>query len=74
MMTYRRRASPKHYDDMTEVCIVEGAPHTAKRRLGVPLWCPPPTYIKGGGEVADPRGGAMGGSPTLSDHGFRQNP
>ena len=40
---------------------MEGAPHTAKRNFGMPLGCPPPTYIKGGGEVASPRGRAMGG-------------
>ena len=45
---------------------MEGAPHTAKRRLGVSLGCPPPTYIKGGGEVAGPRGGAPWGESYLN--------
>ena len=30
MMKLQRRASPKNYDDMTEVLTVEGAPHTAR--------------------------------------------
>ena len=37
---------------------MEGAPHTAKTNLGVPLGCPLPTYIKEGGRGGRPRRGA----------------
>ena len=44
---------------------MEGASHTAKRRLDVPLACPPPMYIKEGEEEAGPRGGAPRGGVLL---------
>ena len=44
---------------------MEGAPHTAKRTIDVPLGCALPTYIKEGEEEAGQGGGApWGGSPT----------
>ena len=45
---------------------MEGAPHTAKRILGVPLGCPPPPYIKEGRRRWPALGVARhgGGSPT----------
>ena len=36
--------------------------------------CLPPTYIKGGGEVASPKGRAMGGSPTWAPGPSRVRP
>ena len=42
---------------------MEGGTAHAKRNFGV-YGVPPPTYIKGGGEEAGPRGRAKGGSPT----------
>ena len=42
---------------------MEGAPHTAKRTIDVPLGCPLPVY-KGGGEGSVPRGARHGASPT----------
>ena len=44
---------------------MEGAPHTAKTNLGVPLGCPLPTYIKEGGRGGRPRGGAPKGGVLL---------
>ena len=44
---------------------MEEAPHTAKRRLGVPLGCPPPMYIKEGEEEAGPIGGVPRGESYL---------
>ena len=35
---------------------MEGAPHTAKRRLGLPSGCPLPKYIKEVGREAGPLG------------------
>ena len=46
MMFYRRRASPKLYNDRTEVEYLEGAPDTAKQSTCVSMGCPPPPYIK----------------------------
>ena len=56
MMFYRRRASPKHCYDMTEVDYGGGGTHTAKRSkrsIVVSMGCPLATYIKEWG-----RGGA----------------
>ena len=49
---------------------MEGAPHTAKTNLGVPLGCPLPTYIKeekeeAGGLEGARQGGVQLGFPIL---------
>ena len=44
---------------------MEGAPHTAKTNLGVPLGCPLPMYIKEGEEEAGPRGARQEGGVLL---------
>ena len=54
---------------------MEGAPHTAKRNLGVPLGCPPPLYIReGGGGGQRPGGARQGGSPTWTPSPSRIRP
>ena len=49
--------------DMTET--YQGAPHTAKTNLEVPLGCPLATYIKEGGGGGRPRRGAPIGGVQL---------
>lgn len=69
MMFYRRRASPKHRNDMTEVEYVGGGHRTRLRNdpedqlvcHGVP---PAPVYKGAKGEGAAGQGGAPRGSPT----------
>src|SRR4051812_9822195 len=67
LMNCRRRASPKHCDNMTEVEYGGGgAPHTAEERSRrstcVSMGCPLPPYIKEKGrEEAGPRFGAPRG-------------
>ena len=69
MMFYRRRASPKLHDDMTEV-EYGGRGHRTRLRNdhedqlvchGVP---PAPVYKGARGEAGRPLGRAIGGSPT----------
>ena len=56
MMKLRRRASPKHYDDMTEVCNCGGGHRTRLNSVNLcVLGCPLPPYIKEqGGRPAGP--------------------
>ena len=43
---------------------MEGAPHTAKRTIDLPLGFPPPPYIKEGRRRRPTKRGAPWGSPT----------
>ena len=49
---------------------MEGAPHTAKRTIDVPLGCPPPPYIKEGGRRGRPKGRRAIGGGNLLQVGF----
>ena len=64
MMLYRRRASPKLRDDMTEVEYGGEGHHTRLREFLVCLWGAPAHVYKGGEEEAGGLGGARqrGGS------------
>ena len=69
--TYPRRPKAEAFRDAVDVVERLRDPtdpsteRTAKRRLGVYLGCPLPTYIKEGGREADPpRGAPSVGSAT----------
>ena len=53
---------------------MEGAPHTAKTNLGVPLGCPLPMYIKEGGREAGPLGVCQEYGVLLGLPGPSRNP
>ena len=53
---------------------MEGAPHTAKRTIDVPLGCALPTYIKEGERGRRPGGARHGGSPTWTPSPSRMRP
>ena len=62
---HRCRASPKHYDDMTEVCNRGGGHCTRLKDQLVCSRVPPAPVYKGGEEEASQQGARQGeGSPT----------
>ena len=48
-------ASPKHYNDMTEVESVEGAPHTANTTVNLCVYGVPPSLVYKGVEKGEGR-------------------